>query len=169
MVKFRYLTIICLVFILGIILFKHLSEDENKKIKNCFKLLCKYVEKKADEDLFSSMNRIKNISRLFLNPCIFKIEEDPLYSLSGSLSSDEIEGYALRGRSYFSHLFLNFDDFKIEFPENSTAHVHVRGRLMGRSKVGEEVDEVRQLFCILKKVDGNWLFQQFEVTEILKR
>lgn len=169
MVKFRHFIIISLVLVLGIILFKYLSPAEDKKIKKSFKLLCQYVEKRADENLLSSVNRIKNISRLFLNPCIFKIEDDPFYSLSGSFTREEIEGYALKGRAYFSRLSLEFDDFKIEFPERNLAHVHVRGRLKGRSKVGEDVDEVRELFCILHKVKDAWLFQQFEVTEVLKK
>lgn len=168
MVKLRYLIIICLVLIL-VILSKHLAPDENKKIKNCFKLLCQYIEKRADEDFISTVNRIKNISRLFLDPCIFKIEDDSLYSFSGSFNRNEIEGYALKGRSHFSRLSLEFDDFRIEFPERHIAHVRVRGRLMGRSKGDEEIDEVRELFCILNKVKDEWLFQQFEVIEVLKK
>jgi len=169
MVKTRYLIIIFLILLLGIFLFKYIKSGEGKKVKKAFKLLSNYVEKKPDEDLFSSMNRIKNISRLFLEPCVFKIEEDPLYCFSGHFTRDEIGGYALRGRSYFLELSLEFDDFKIEFPDRETAHVLLRGRLTGKSKIGENIEEVRQLLCILKKVENNWLFQHFEVNEILKK
>jgi hypothetical protein len=41
--------------------------------------------------------------------------------------------------------------------------------LTGKSKIGENIEEVRQLLCILKKFENNWLFQHFEVNEILKK
>jgi len=167
--KARYLLLGIAILVVGILSWKYLFPSEEKRVMKQFELLSQYVEKVAEEDILSAANRMKNISQLFADPCEFKIEGDPSYSFIGSYSREEIKGYALRGRSYFSELSLRFDDYKIEFPEKRRAEVRLTGRLTGRSTAGERVDEVRELFCILKKNKNLWLFNHLEVVEILKR
>ncbi len=169
MVRLRYLLVGFVILLIGIIFWSHRFSGEEKRVIRQFKLLSQYIEKSSDEDLISVVNRIKKISRLFTDPCEFKIEDDPLYSFTGSYTREEIGGYALRGRSYFSDLSLRFDDYRIEFLDKFTAHVKLTGRLSGRSSSGEKVDEVRELFCELKKMEKSWLFSRFEVIEVLKR
>jgi len=47
--------------------------------------------------------------------------------------------------------------------------VNLTARLIGKSKAGERVDEIRELDCLLKKMDRKWFFSQIEVIEILKK
>ncbi len=167
--KIRHLLLGIAILLIGIFLWKYLFPSEEKRVIKPFKLLSQYVEKAAEEDILSAANRIKNISQLFADPCEFKIEGDPSYSFVGRYSREEIKGYALRGRSYFSELSLRFDDYKIEFPEKHLAQVRLTGRLTGRSTAGETVEEARELLCTLNKVGKIWLFSRLEVIETLKR
>jgi hypothetical protein len=64
---------------------------------------------------------------------------------------------------------LKFYDLKVSFPEKDLAQVNLTGRLTGKSVSGEHVDETRELICLLKKVEKKWLFNSFEVIEVLKR
>ncbi len=164
-----YLLLGIAILLIGIFSWKYLFPSEEKRVIKQFELLSQYVEKVAEEDILSAANRMKNISQLFADPCEFKIEGDSSYSFIGSYTREEIKGYALRGRSYFSELSLRFHDYKIEFPEKHRAEVRLTGRLTGRSTAGERVDEVRELFCLLKKDKNVWLLDRLEVVEILKR
>lgn len=169
MVRLRYLLIGFVILLIGIISWIRLFGGEEKKVIRQFELLSQYIEKSSGEDLLSVAKRIKKISRLFMDPCEFKIEDDPIYSFSGNYTREEIGEYAFRARSYFSDLSLRFDDYNIEFLDKFTAKVKLTGRLRGRSTSGEKVDEVRELFCELKRMDKSWLFSRFEVVEVLKR
>ncbi len=169
MVKIRYFIMGLILLMGGILSWGYLFPNEEKRVIQRFELLSQYVEKKANEDILSTANRIKNLSQLFANPCEFKIEGDPFYSLSGTYTKEEVGSYAMRGRSYFSDLSLRFGDYKVEFLDKETARVQLTGRLIGRTLSGEGVDEVRELLCTLKKVEKTWLFARLDVMEILKR
>jgi len=169
MVKLKHVIIGGSVVLIGILVVLYLIPSEEKKVRKQFDLLSQYVTKEPGEDLFSMANRIKNIGRLFTESCEFKIEGDPFYSFSGKYTREEVSGYALRGRSYFSALSLKFYDLKVEFPEKGTAKVNLTARLTGKSTAREAVDETRELQCILMKIDKGWLFSSLEVVEVLKR
>ncbi len=169
MVKLKHVIIAGFVVLFGILVIFYLFPSEEKKVRKQFDLLSQYVSKEPGEDLFSMANRVKNIGRLFTENCEFRIEGDPLYSFSGNYSREEVSGYALRGRTYFTNLSLKFHDLKIEFPEKAAAKVNLTARLTGKSTTGENVDDTREFECILKKIEKKWLFSRFEVVEVLRR
>jgi hypothetical protein len=109
---------------------------------------------------------MKDIGTLFFEPCELKV---PDQSLSGSFTRQEISTYAGSARSHSSQLDLKFHDLHIEFPEKEVAKVTLTGRLIGKSTTGERVDEVRELECILRKVENEWLFSRIEVVEVLRK
>ena len=169
MVKPKSIVAAGLVVMAGIVAVFFFSPSEEKRVRKQLGLLSQYVAKEPGEDPFSMANRIQNISRLFAENCEFKIEGDSFYSLSGSYSRQEVAGYALRGRSYFSDLSLTFYDLKIRFPEKGSAQVGFTAKLTGRSTTGEKMDETREFQCVLNKIEKKWFFSQFEVVEVLKR
>jgi len=169
MVKIKHVIIAGFAVLFGILAILHFLPSEEKKVRTQFDLLSRYVSKEPGEDLFSMANRVKNIGRLFTENSEFRIEGDPLYSFSGNYTREEVSGYALRGRTYFSNLSLKFHDLKIEFPDKATAKVNLTARLTGESTTGEKVDDTREFDCRLKKIEKKWLFSRFEVVEVLRR
>ncbi len=169
MVTIRHLLIGLIIILGGVLSWKILFPSEEKRVIQRFELLSQYTQKKANEDILSTANRIQNLSQLFANPCEFRIEGDPFYSFSGTYTREEIGSYALRGRSYFLDLSLNFSEYKIKFSDGETAQVQLIGRLTGKTTLGERVDEVRELLCMLKKIEKAWLIARLEVVEVLKR
>jgi hypothetical protein len=169
MVRLRHVIVAGLVVLIGILVVFYLSPSEEKRVRKRFDLLSQSIAKEPGEDLLSMANRVKNIGRLFAENCEFKIEGDPFYAFSGNYSREEVSGYALRGRTFFSNLSLKFHDLKVEFPEKGTAKVNLTARLTGKSTAGENVDEVRELLCVLMKIEKKWLFSQLEVVQVLRR
>ena len=166
MVKIKYLLIIGVFVIIGIVVAFGVFPSEEKKVKKQFHLLSEWVTKFPEENALTMLKKMKNIGTLFDEPCELKV---PSQSLSGSYKREEISTYAGSARSYFSQLHLKFYDFHIIFPEKEIAKVTLTGRLTGRSSTGEQVDETRELECVLKKIERKWLFSRIEVVEVLKK
>jgi hypothetical protein len=166
MVKMKYLIVALLIGIVGILATFLFFPNEEKKVKKRFTLLSEQMSKDSGENPFIMANKIKGISALFGENCHLTVSD---YSLSGNYTREEISGIALRGRAHFSTLGLKFLDLKISFPEKDLAQVNLTARLTGRSVYGEQVDETRELICLLKGVEKKWLFSSFEVIEVLKR
>lgn len=166
MVKIKYILIGVLLAIIGIAVVFYFFPNEEKKVKKRFNFLSEWVAKSQDEAPFTMLQKIKNIGTLFDEHCELKA---PSQSLSGSYTREEISTYAGSARSHFSQLDLKFYDFHIDFPEKGIANVTLTGRLIGRSTAGEQVDEIRELECILKKIENKWLFSSIEIVEVLKR
>lgn len=166
MVKIRYILAAAVTVIIGIVVIFHFLPSEEKKVKRQFHLLSEGVLKSPEENAFAMLQKMKDIGALFDEHCELKA---PSQSLSGSHTREEISTYAGSTRSYFSQLDLKFYDFNIVFPEREAAKVTLTARLTGRSTAGEQVDETRELECILKKIKKKWLFSAIEVVEVLKK
>jgi hypothetical protein len=166
MVKIKYLFIAALIAILGIVIAITVFPSEEKRVKKQFRLLSEWVSKSTEENAFTMLQRMKDIGSLFDAHCELKV---PDQSLSGSYTREEISTYAGSARSHASQLDLRFYDLQIAFPEKEVAKVTLTARLTGRSTAGEQMDEIRELECRLKKIEKKWLFSQIDVVEVLKK
>ena len=166
MVKIRYILLAVLIVTVGIVVVFYFLPSEEKKVRKQCHLLSEGVLKSPEENAFTMLQKMKNIGALFYEHCELKA---PSQSLSGSYTRQEISTYAGSARSFFYQLDLKFYDFHIVFPEKEVAKVTLTARLTGRSTAGEQVDETRELECILKKIEKKWLFSAIEVVEVLKK
>jgi gas vesicle protein len=166
MVKIKYLLIGVLIVIIGILAAVIFFPNEEKRVKKQFNLLSEWVSKSPEENTFTLLQRMKNTGTLFDEHCELKV---PDQSLSGSYTREEISTYAGSARSHFSQLDLKFYDLHIGFPEMEVAKVTLTSRLTGKSTAGEQVDETRELECVLRKIENKWLFSEIKVVEVLKK
>ena len=166
MVKIKYLLVGVVMVIIGIVLAATVFPSEEKRVKKRFYLLSEWVSKSPEESALIMLQKMKDIGTLFLEPCELR---SPNEFLSGSYTRQEISAYAGTARSHFSQLNLKLYDPHVDFPEKEVAKVNLTARLIGRSKTGERVDEIRELDCLLKKMDRKWFFSQIEVIEVLKK
>jgi hypothetical protein len=166
MVKIRYILLAVLIVTVGIVVVFYFLPSEEKKVRKQCHLLSEGVLKSPEENAFTMLQKMKNIGALFDEHCELKA---PSQSLSGSYTRQEISTYAGSARSFFSQLDLKFYDFHIVFPEKEVAKVTLTARLTGRSTAGEQMDETRELECILEKIEKKWLFSAIEVVEVLKK
>jgi sensor histidine kinase YesM len=166
MVKIKFLLIGVLIVIIGIVVAIAVFPSEEKRVKKQFNLLSEWVSKSPEENPFTMLQRMKNIGTLFDAHCELKV---PDQFLSGSYTREEISTYAGSARSHVSQLDLKFYDLQIVFPEKGVAKITLTARLTGKSTAGEQMDEIRELECRLKKIEKKWLFSQIEVIEVLKK
>ncbi len=155
-----------LMVIVGIIFAVTVLPSEEKRVKKRFQLLSEWISKSPEENPITMLQKMKDIGTLFVEPCELKA---PHESLSGSYPRQEISAYAGSARSHFFQLDFKFYDLHIAFPEKEVAKVTLTARLIGKSTAGEQVDEIRELECLLKKIDKKWFFNQIEVIEVLRK
>jgi hypothetical protein len=166
MVKIKHLLIALLIAIIGIGATVFFFPSEEKRVKNQFALLSERISKDSGENTFIMAKKVKNIGALFAENCDLK---EPVHSISGSYTREEMTGIALRGRAYFINLSLKFYDLNISFPEKEVARVNLTANLTGKTTSGEYIDETHELVCLMKKIEKKWFFSQFEVVEVLKK
>jgi hypothetical protein len=166
MVKVRSFIIALVVMGIGIWAFIYFSQSEEKKVRKRLGLLSEWASKAQSETPLTMAQKTKKIGTLFAENCGLRV---PIYSISGNFTRDEIISYAARGRLLFSELYLRFYDLTVSFPEEGTAKVSSTARLTGKLNVGENVDEIHELECVLKKIEKGWFFSHLEVVEVLKK
>ncbi len=166
MVKGKYFFTGGLIVVLGIVLAVTFFPGEEKRVKKRFRLLSEWVSKSPEENAFTMLQKMKDIGTLFLEPCELKA---PHEALSGSYTRQEISAYAGTARSHFFQIHFELYDLQVSFPEKEMAKVTLTARLIGKATSGEQVDEIRELECHLKKMDRKWFFSQIEVVEVLKK
>jgi hypothetical protein len=166
MVKMKWVVLAVLAVVTSIANSACFLQTEEKKVKKQFRHLSEWASKERGETPITMAQRAQKIGTLFLDPCEFKTHIEPF---SEALTPDEISSYAMRGRSLFTVLDLVFYDMKIDLSEERVAKVTVTVKATGRLKDGENIKEIHELECLLKKNEGGWLFSRFEVVEVLKR
>jgi hypothetical protein len=125
-VKIKYLLAGVLIVIIGIVVIFTFFPNEEKKVKKQFHLLSEWVLKSPDENIFTMLQKIKNIGTLFDEYCELKA---PDQSLSGSYRREEISTYAGSARSYLSHCLPRKGNSQSYF--NSQADRKIHGRRAG--------------------------------------
>lgn len=166
MVKIKYLLIPLILIAAGIGTWFTLSQNEERKIKKQFRLLSEGISKKEGENIFTMDQKIKKVGALFDDTCEIHI---PAYSLSGTLTREEITSYAARGRFHTKELHMKIHDLKIYIPDEGDAQAHLTVRLIGRLITGEAIQEAHEIECYLRKKEKQWLLTRVEVVEVLKR
>jgi hypothetical protein len=166
MVKKRYFLIVVLIVIIGSVIAITVFPSEEKRVRKQFNLLSEWVSKSPEENAFIMLQKMRDIGSLFDEHCELKTDYP---SLSGSYTREEISTYTGSTRSHVSRLDLKFYDLQIVFPEKEVAKVTLTARLTGRSTAGEQMDEIRELECRLKKIQKKWLFSAIEVVEVLRK
>ncbi len=109
------------------------------------------------------------LPNLFAETCGLEVKEA---ILGGDYSREEISSKAAMAHKRFSSAALRFFDLEIEVSEQQPdrAKAYFTVNLDGiRAQGGERVNETREMEATLRKIDGNWVFTNFKIREILRK
>lgn len=166
MVRMKYIVIAGLLILTGIFVRVCFFQSEKDKVKEQFELLAEYVSKERGEKVLKTALKIKGIGVLFAESCML---EAPEYLISGSYANREVTNLANYARLQFSKLSLRFYDLDINFQNKELGKANLTCRVKGILMSGENMDEVHELECVLKKIESRWVFTAFEVVEVLEK
>jgi len=90
--------------------------------------------------------------------------------LPGTFPGRRSAEFGARARFHFTHLSLTFHDLTVFFPNPETAEVVLTGGSQGAVfPRGYPFKRSGEIDCVLKKQEGRWLFNKWEIVEVLKR
>lgn len=143
-----------------------LLESEEDKIRKRFRELADLVEKQPDETKLVMAQKARKIGALATRPCTVSVPE---YKAAGTYMPQEIARRMIMGRTRFIQLSLEFFDLSIDVLDDLNADAVLTARVEGLRLNNEPFEDTHEISCRLKKIDGQWLFNQVEVVDVLEK
>lgn len=136
------------------------------QIRKQFAVLADNIAKTPGENQLVGAANAKRIRRVFAEVVTIRA---PAYDYHRELAAASLPALVLSARSPYTDLSLTFYDHAIAFSGDDLAQVRVTARLRGRLASGEGVEDIQELNCRLRKVDGTWRFEAIDVVEVLQK
>ena len=150
----------------AIFIFLNYYGGEKARIKKQFSRLEDCFHKERGEALLSTGLKMRSLQGFIAPQCEVQVLEA---MMSGIFTPAESAANAMRVREIFSELSLRFYNLDIESPQKDEARVSFKVRLTGKNSRDELFNEIRQFQCVMRKIDGQWLFSRCEEVETLKK
>lgn len=159
----RNLAVILIVF--AAVTWWILREDPETEVRNAHAELVQLISKTDEETGPALLLRSRALADVFGAPVEISGTAE---GLSGVYSPEELGGMIVRMRMLFGAIDLTFSELDVEFPVADVALVEFSAVLVGQpqSAAVEEVVERRNVTSIMEFIDGDWLFTEFELTDI---
>lgn len=141
-----------------------LREDPQAQVLRAHAELREQILKADDEAAPALLLKSRALADLFADPCELS---GAAGGLIGVYSPEELADAIVRVRTLFDSIDLQFGELAIEFPNADEAVAEFSADLIARSAVSQAADtvELRYVRSHLRRVDGNWLFSGFQLTE----
>jgi hypothetical protein len=166
MVARRILFFICILGLVAAAFWWFRPVSDETQVKRLFSELSGYVTRPEGEGASGMAYRTHRLATLFADPC----ELDVTHTfLAGSYSRSEITANAVRARSQFRHVDLDFLDVAVSMTGENRAKAVFTVRLAGVLKAGERIQEVREMEADVEKREGEWLFTRFRMIDVLRK
>jgi hypothetical protein len=138
---------------------------DRRQIKRQFKRVAQWVSKEGPEGPLAIVQSIPEGRKYFADPCELKAEA---YGVDESFSPLELSKLAMGARSRFDSFSVEFYDLTVGFTGDGEARATVTARISGSG--GEDrLQETREVDCVLRKVEGRWLFSRIALVQVLKK
>lgn len=165
-INWKKTIIIIIVIIVAVITAKILMESEEDKVKKQFDIFAELIEKEPGETNLIMAQKARKIGAMVTNPVMVTVPE---YKASGSYARQEIARRMAMGRTRFIELSLTFFDLSVEILDENNADANVTAQVKGKKLSNEPFEGTHELLCRLKKIEGEWLFNQVEVVDVLEK
>jgi len=141
-------------------------ELEERRIRRRLDAFAGVVERRSGSSALRVAVASERLPGFFCNPVDVDIPE---VGLTGRFTPEEISSHISRTLLSVKHLQLTFPDVHLDSVAGAGARIRVTARLQAALRTGEDVDEVRELVCELRKVEGRWRFRDVKRQPVLER
>ncbi|MDD5727556.1 MAG: hypothetical protein PHV59_03240 [Victivallales bacterium] len=142
------------------------KETPEQVIRNRLADFLNKASKSPGDKLSTGLLKSQALKKFFAPQCSFQIG---VSSFSGKYTPEHIYGNSMRCRSLFERVKFTADDVSITFISPSRARADFTGTLSGVTKSGKSIEDYRDLSCIIKLIEGEWLISEVSVREIIKK
>lgn len=140
--------------------------SDTEKIKKQFRRFSENASKSEGEGTSSMLLKTHALEGLFDDHCSLEAGNS---FLDGDYTPQEISSKAVMARRRFRSAFVAFYDLKIDIENKNKAVAVFTVTVDGTLSSGDRVNEAREMKAELIKKDGNWLFKNFKLVNVLKK
>lgn len=141
---------------------------DEAKIRDVLETLCD-IGTKSGEGAAATALKLKSLEKIFAPEVDINLD-DRIFA--GKVKQTELTGDVVRFRAIFDRVKIGMRDLEIKVEGPEQAEAVFTGSLDGVGKSGGgvgTVSEVRDIFCKLEKIDGDWKINSLSVQNILQK
>lgn len=139
-------------------------EDEETKVRGRFHALAEAVGKQPGEANHTTAYKVLAMGGFFAEKISINIRQFPY---NGASTSEELVSLIARGRTMCTSISLSIPGMEVSI-DGDKALVRCEGRAFITVN-NHSYDEKRNFIAKLAKVEGKWLFYEFEDDNLLKK
>ncbi len=166
MVNVRNILILLVIVAAGVYLAITLFESEESKIKKRVGQMSEVIAKDPKENKLALVVKTAKLKSMLAPQCAV---DYPARSISRIFPSKEIAQIVTRVLLQYSECSTNFVDIHIEISGEAEASAIFTVELRGKTPSGDYVEDIREVESGLKKIEGEWVFDSFQLVDVLEK
>ena len=165
--KKKFFLVLIPILVLGGISLWYLTRDNDEvQIRKTLNELCDIASKRANEKNAMALLKINSTNKIFAPECRIDFHHE---MFSGTYTPAELTSLLARSRGILKECDVKIRDLAITVEPPDKASAVFTGLLDATMNDGSRVDEVRELFCTLRKIEDRWLIDSMSVRDILEK
>jgi len=140
-----------------------LHEDAETKIRRAHEELNVLLNKEEGQASSAPILNARALRDMFADACSVTGDAEVF---TGIYTPEDMVGTIIQVQALFQRIELTFSELEVEFSAADDARVRFSAVLAAQRSAGAQVDEVRDVISRMRKVDGNWLFAEFNLVEL---
>ncbi len=167
MVTWRRIVLLSMLLLLAGGALRHLLKSPKHLVIERFHRLADALGKEPEDGTSRLVLDMKSLEGLLHDPCVYNLRR---YNLQRTMSPQEAVSEAVRVRQAMSRMEVTFHDFQVELAaDEKTCRVRCTVRVLAKWRHGPERQDVAELDCELRKIDGKWRFAKFAEVLVLEK
>ncbi len=150
----------------GLSLWYITRDSEEAKVKATLNTLCRIASKPEGEGNSAGILKANSTPKVFASECRIDFRHE---MFAGTYTPADLSALLMRSRMLFTHCRVGIRDLVITIESTERASAVFSGTFTGQMADGKTVNEARDLYCVLKKVEGEWLLENISVHDVLER
>ena len=164
-----YRNVIVVLILLSAAAWWFLHEDPEAEVHSAHQKLTRLLSKTEGEASSSMIVNARVLQSIFADSCEVTGDAE---MLAGRYTPEEMVSTIFQVQGMFLSIDLTFQELVIAFPAADDAITNFTAALVGRSLMegeGEvEAGETREVISRMRKVEGTWLFTEFNLAKVLE-
>ena len=162
-----WVTLLVVLALGGVSLWYISRDSDEAQIRWTLKELCRIASKHEGEQTGTLLLKTHAVENVFGPNCRIDFHHEQVFV--GNYTLEELQSLLARSRMFFKTCDVEVRDLSITVTPPDKATVYLTGTLDGVLKSGTVVNEVRDLKCTLKKLDGHWKITDISVRDVLEK
>ncbi len=164
-----YRNVIAVLILLSAAAWWFLHEDPEAEVHSAHQELTRLLSKTEGEASSSMIVNARVLQSIFADSCEVTGDAE---MLAGRYTPEEMVSTIFQVQGMFLSIDLTFQELVIAFPAADDAITNFTAVLVGRSLMEGEgevgVGETREVISRMRKVEGTWLFTEFNLAKVLE-